>query len=44
MRASFETDGEVDDGVLVADWADNVLGFADIAGSMELERVTRDAE
>lgn len=44
IQYGFDTDGEVDDGVLVADWADNVFGFADIEGSMELERVTRDAE
>lgn len=43
IQYGFETVGVVEDGVLVADWADNVLGFADIAGSMELERITRDA-
>lgn len=44
IQYGFETAGEVEDGVLVADWADNVFGFADIEGSMELERVTRDVE
>lgn len=44
IQYGFETGGDVEDGVLVADWGENVLGFADITGAMELERITRDAE
>lgn len=44
IQYGFDTEGEVEDGVLVAEWSDNVFGFADIAGAMELERITRDVE
>lgn len=44
IQYGFETTGDVGDGTLSAVWSDNVFGFADIAGSMELERVTRDVE
>ncbi len=44
IQYGFDTDGSIDDGVLEAEWADSVFGFIDVAGSMTLERVTRDTE
>lgn len=44
IQYGFATTGEVGSGNLSAEWADNVLGFIDVAGSMELERITRDVD
>lgn len=40
----FDIEGEVDDGELVATWADDVYGYADISGELDLVRVSRDTE
>lgn len=39
---SFEVAGDVGDGSIQASWASNVLGYLDLEGSLEVERVTRD--
>jgi hypothetical protein len=41
---SFDTLGEVADGQLGATWADNILGYADIAGELDLARISRDTQ
>ena len=38
----FDATGELDDGALSATWGDNLFGFADLEGRLEVERVTRD--
>lgn len=44
IQYGFDTAGSIGDGILEADWADDVLGFIGVEGSMELERITRDTE
>ena len=44
FQVDFDTEGELSNGVLQAEWEDSVFGFADISGAMELERVTRDID
>lgn len=41
---SFAVEGEVGDGELVALWADDVAGYADIAGELDVTRITRQTE
>ena len=41
---AFDTNGEVAEGHLGATWADSVLGYADIAGELDVERISRDTE
>ena len=37
----FATEGEIDSGDILASWGGNMLGFADIDGTLEVGRVTR---
>jgi hypothetical protein len=41
---AFDTNGEVGGGYLGATWADSVFGYADIAGELDLTRISRDTE
>lgn len=40
----FDIEGEVDDGDLSATWSDDVYGYAQIAGELDLVRVSRETE
>ncbi len=41
VGVDFDAEGELDDGVLEASWADNLYGFVELEGTLEVERVTR---
>ena len=38
----FDFTGNVYDSSITGDWDGSIAGFADIAGSLELERISRD--
>ena len=40
----IDTEGDVGDGVLTADFSDTVYGYVDLAGELDLTRITRDTE
>lgn len=41
LAVDFEAAGQVSDGVLEATWSDNLYGFVELDGTLEVERVTR---
>jgi len=44
IQYEFEIEGEIDDGELSATWGDDVYGYADITGELDLIRITRNTE
>jgi hypothetical protein len=41
VGVDFDAEGAVSDGSLEAEWADNLYGFVELDGTLEVERVTR---